>query len=105
MYKKLDVYLPTGYKQISANDLVIKQGEKVLIKGKTGAGKTTLFRVLAGIWPFGAGEVVLPKARRSSFCPRNLTSPSAPLWKPSAIPCPQTPTAAMLFSRLSAMLI
>jgi putative ATP-binding cassette transporter len=68
--KKLDVFLPTGHKQISANDLVIKHGEKVLIKGKTGAGKTTLFRVLAGIWPFGAGDVELPKDKKVIVLPQ-----------------------------------
>jgi putative ATP-binding cassette transporter len=68
--KKLDVYLPTGFKQISANDLVIRQGEKVLIKGKTGAGKTTLFRVLCGIWPFGAGDIVLPKDKKVIVLPQ-----------------------------------
>ena len=40
--KHLDVELPTGKLQISANDIVIKHGEKVLVKGRTGAGKTTV---------------------------------------------------------------
>ena len=68
--KHLDVELPTGKLQISANDVTIKHGEKVLIKGRTGAGKTTVFRVLSGIWPFGEGEVILPKGKKVIVLPQ-----------------------------------
>ena len=68
--KHLDVELPTGKLQISANDVVIKHGEKVLVKGRTGAGKTTVFRVMSGIWPFGEGEVVLPKGKKVIVLPQ-----------------------------------
>ena len=68
--KHLDVELPTGKLQISANDVTIKHGEKVLIKGRTGAGKTTVFRVISGIWPFGEGEVVLPKGKKVIVLPQ-----------------------------------
>ena len=68
--KHLDVELPTGKLQISANDVTIKHGEKVLIKGRTGAGKTTVFRVLSGIWPFGEGEIVLPKGKKVIVLPQ-----------------------------------
>lgn len=68
--KHLDVYLPTGQKQIIARDLVIKQGEKILIKGRTGAGKTTLFRVLAGIWPYGDGDISLPADKKVIVLPQ-----------------------------------
>ena len=68
--KHLDVELPTGKLQISANDVTIKHGEKVLIKCRTGAGKTTVFRVLSGIWPFGDGEIVLPKGKKIIVLPQ-----------------------------------
>ena len=68
--KHLDVDLPTGKLQISANDVVIKHGEKVLVKGRTGAGKTTVFRVISGIWPFGEGEIVLPKGKKVIVLPQ-----------------------------------
>ena len=68
--KHLDVDLPTGKLQISANDVVIKHGEKVLVKGRTGAGKTTVFRVISGIWPFGEGEIVLPKNKKIIVLPQ-----------------------------------
>lgn len=77
--QNLDVYLPTGVKQISANNVTIKHGEKVLIKGRTGAGKTTLFRVLSGIWPFGEGNIVLPKGKKVIVLPQKPYFPIASL--------------------------
>ncbi len=41
-------------------NLSIKPGERVLIQGPSGLGKTTLMRLLARIWPYGEGEVMLP---------------------------------------------
>ncbi len=68
--KNLAVNLPTGKLQISAKDIVIKHGDKVLIKGKTGAGKTTFFRVLAGLWPFGKGSVSMPEGKSFMVLPQ-----------------------------------
>jgi putative ATP-binding cassette transporter len=62
-------YVP-GKLQITADDLQIKPGEKILIKGRTGAGKTTLFRVMSGIWPFGSGEIELPKNKKIMVLPQ-----------------------------------
>lgn len=68
--KDLDVNLPTGKLQISAKDIAIKHGDKVLIKGKTGAGKTTLFRVLSGLWPFGKGSISMPEGKSVMVLPQ-----------------------------------
>ena len=35
----------------------------MLISGPTGAGKSTLLRAIAGIWPYGRGEIRLAKGR------------------------------------------
>ena len=32
-------------------NLDVKKGDRVLIKGRTGAGKTTLFKILTGVYP------------------------------------------------------
>jgi len=40
----------------------ITAGERVLVVGEPGVGKTLLFRALAGLWSWGAGRIV----RRSS---------------------------------------
>src|SRR4029450_4876305 len=38
-------------------DIAIAPGEKVLVVGESGTGKSTLVRAIAGLWPSGAGEV------------------------------------------------
>ncbi len=86
--RNLDVYLPTGALQISADNLVIRKGEKILIKGRTGAGKTTLFRVMAGIWPFGKGNIVLPKDKRVIVLPQKPYFPIGTLIEAVSYPAP-----------------
>jgi putative ATP-binding cassette transporter len=50
--------------------LSIGYGERILIGGPTGMGKSTLFRALAGIWPFGSGQVYVPEQARVLFLPQ-----------------------------------
>jgi vitamin B12/bleomycin/antimicrobial peptide transport system ATP-binding/permease protein len=60
--------LPDGTKLLDGADLTLTAGHSVVITGKTGSGKSTLFRVLAGIWPFGHGQVLVPP--NSFFLPQ-----------------------------------
>src|SRR5438445_659171 len=50
--QRLLVKLPNGRPLISADDFSVRGHERVLVSGPTGAGKSTLFRAIAGIWPF-----------------------------------------------------
>lgn len=86
--RELGVYLPTGKLQISARELVISQGEKVLVKGRSGAGKTTLFRVLAGIWPYADGKVSLPSDKKVMVLPQKPYFPIATLAEAVSYPAP-----------------
>ena len=60
--------LPDGTTLLDHANLTFTAGHSVVIAGRTGSGKSTLFRVLAGIWPFGHGEVAVPP--RSFFLPQ-----------------------------------
>ena len=62
--------LPNGSPLMAASSAVINPGESVLIRGPSGTGKSTLFRAIAGIWPFGAGQVRLPRNGRGLFLPQ-----------------------------------
>jgi putative ATP-binding cassette transporter len=42
----------------------------VLILGAPGTGKTQLFRALAGLWPWGEGEVTRPRGEQIFYLPR-----------------------------------
>lgn len=55
----LCVALPDGTALLSDISLHVAPGERVLVEGDTEAAQT-LFRVLAGIWPWGQGIVELP---------------------------------------------
>ncbi|MES2941062.1 MAG: ABC transporter ATP-binding protein/permease [Pseudomonadota bacterium] len=56
----LDVDLPTGTRLLQDLQLRIAPGDAVLVQGPSGSGKSTLLRSLAGIWPYGRGEVQQP---------------------------------------------
>ena len=66
----LNVRLPDGRELIHHLDLDVRRGERLLIMGPSGGGKSTLVRALAGIWPFGEGEVELPRSDRPLFLPQ-----------------------------------
>jgi len=57
---KLLVKLPNGTPLVSADRFSINGNQRTLVTGPTGAGKSTLFRAIAGIWPFGSGSIAIP---------------------------------------------
>jgi len=48
----------------------IRPGERVLIQGESGTGKSTLFRAIGGLWPWGAGEIEIPPREDMMFMPQ-----------------------------------
>jgi putative ATP-binding cassette transporter len=61
-------------------------GERVLIVGEPGAGKTLLFRALAGLWPWGAGRVTRPTGEELWYMARTPYLPSGTLGEVLAYP-------------------
>lgn len=77
--EQLDLALPDGRQILSDANLSIEPKDRVLISGPTGSGKTTLFRALAGIWPFGRGSVEVPARAWVLFLPQRPYLPIASL--------------------------
>jgi putative ATP-binding cassette transporter len=80
------IALPNGAKLLEGADLALEANHSVIITGRTGSGKSTLFRVMAGIWPFGQGRVQLPA--RSFFLPQRPYIPLGNLRHIIAYPHP-----------------
>lgn len=84
--------MPDGTPLLEPTTVSLKRGEAVLVKGSSGGGKSTLFRVFAGLWPFAAGSVRLPKGASTLFLPQRPYMPIGTLrlalWFP-AKPAPE----------------
>jgi putative ATP-binding cassette transporter len=61
--KETDITLPDGTALLRGVSFAPARGTSVLVVGPTGAGKSTLLRAMAGIWPYGSGQVKLGKGR------------------------------------------
>jgi putative ATP-binding cassette transporter len=84
----LAVSLPNGKLQITADHIEMKPGEKILIKGRTGAGKTTVFRAISGIWPLAKGTVEMPDGKKVIILPQRPYFPIGTMVEAVSYPYP-----------------
>jgi putative ATP-binding cassette transporter len=53
----LALHLPDGRPLRQEIELAARPGSPVLVTGPSGSGKSTLLRAIAGLWPFGRGNI------------------------------------------------
>lgn len=86
--ESVDLYLPNGQPVIANVNLSVLRGDTVLLGGASGSGKSTLLRAIAGIWPFGRGEIRAPRDTRILFLPQKPYLPIGTLREVVSYPMP-----------------
>ena len=86
----LSVAQHDGRVMIDEADTQISRGEKVLLMGESGTGKSTLIRAIAGLWPWGSGRVLLPAGSRFAFLPQRAYFPLGTLRQILEYPATET---------------
>ena len=84
----VQVELPDGRRLFEGLSLAVPAGKYLLVSGNSGCGKSTLLRALAGIGPYGCGNVSLPSGWRSMFLPQRPYLPLGSLRRAIYYPQP-----------------
>ena len=87
-FEGVRIFLPDGHIVIEDASVSVMPGERVLIVGETGAGKSTLFRAVAGLWPWGSGRILIPAPETMAFLPQRPYLPLGTLRNAVVYPSP-----------------
>jgi putative ATP-binding cassette transporter len=85
---KLEVRTTRTTAALAEMDVHIRPGENVLIIDQAEVGESVLFRALAGLWPWGGGQVRWPAGASVMFLPQRPYLPIGSLRAALAYPLP-----------------
>ncbi len=96
-FEGLRLFRPDGSRLLAASGIAIHPGERVLIRGASGTGKSTLLRAAAGLWPWAEGRIVAPPPDAMMILGQRPYLPLGTLAAALAYPAlgPAAPEAAM----------
>jgi putative ATP-binding cassette transporter len=80
--------LPGGRVLTRVEALDIARGERLMVRGPSGVGKSTFLRAIAGLWPFGGGHIGLAGGLRLMFMPQKNYLPDGVLKEALTYPTP-----------------
>ena len=84
--KNLHVALDDGTAVLNDTEIAIKPGERVLVAGESGTGKSTLVRAIAGLWPWGGGQIVIREGAKLMMLPQRPYIPIGTLRRAATYP-------------------
>jgi putative ATP-binding cassette transporter len=82
----VSVMLSDGTVVVDDADAKVDFGERVLVAGDSGTGKSTLVRAIAGLWPWGEGEVVIKPGAKLFLMPQKPYIPLGTLRRAATYP-------------------
>ena len=84
--RDLSVTLDDGTAVVEDTDVAIQPGERVLVMGESGTGKSTLVRAIAGLWPWGDGNIEVQKGSKLMLLPQRPYIPIGTLRRAATYP-------------------
>jgi vitamin B12/bleomycin/antimicrobial peptide transport system ATP-binding/permease protein len=84
--KDVSVALSDGTVVVDDADVTVQFGERVLVAGESGTGKSTLVRAIAGLWPWGEGEITLEPGAKMFLMPQKPYIPLGTLRRATTYP-------------------
>ncbi len=84
--QNLQVQLPDGRTLVENCSVELKSGDRLLVTGASGCGKSTFLRTISGIWPFGSGTVSLSHNEMTLFLPQRPYLPLGTLRRATYYP-------------------
>jgi vitamin B12/bleomycin/antimicrobial peptide transport system ATP-binding/permease protein len=84
----LSVKLDDGTEVVKDAEVAIARGERVLVAGESGTGKSTLVRAIAGLWPWGDGEIQVESGAKMLLLPQRAYVPAGSLRRAATYPEP-----------------